>query len=26
VIHPMVAGKPDSRDLGKTIVGDFVWH
>ena len=26
VIHPMVAGEPSSRGLGKTIVGDFVWR
>ena len=26
VIHPMVAGHTDSRGLGKTIVGDFVWR
>ncbi len=26
VIHPMVKGEPDSRGLGKAIVGDFVWR
>ncbi len=26
VIHPMEKGAPDSRGLGKTIVGDFVWR
>lgn len=26
VIHPAVKGAPDSRGLGITIVGDFVWR
>lgn len=26
VIHPMEKGRPDSRGLGLTIVGDFVWR
>lgn len=26
VIHPMAKGQPDSRGLGKTVVGDFVWR